>query len=122
MSRAAIESPVQEIAIDIKPFDTRNRVDPLSPMLFSVGTLSDLGFDALQTDLETIRFEPGEGRARTYRVYDPNRDGLPDLVPAVRARDLRIGCGETEIRVTGKTHQGVPFFGTDVVTNSRCPK
>ena len=99
-----------EVAIDIKPFDNRNQLDPSSPMLFSVGILSDDDFDALQTDLETIRLEPGEARARNYRVYDANRDRIPDLVPLFRARDLRIGCGETEVELTGKTHAGVEFL------------
>ena len=110
------------VAIDVKPFDNRNQIDPSSPMLFSVGILSDDDFDALQTDLQTIVVEPGEASARNYRVYDANRDRIPDLVPLFRARDLRIGCGETEVELTGKTHDGVEFFGTDVVRNRRCPK
>ena len=124
--RAWIYEPISganvEVAIDIKPFDNRNQIDPSSPMLFSVGILSDDDFDALQTDLQTIVVEPGEASARNYRVYDANRDRIPDLVPLFRARDLRIGCGETEVELTGKTHDGVEFFGTDVVRNRRCPK
>ena len=112
----------QTIRVDVKPLDSRNQIDPSSPTLFSVGILSDDDFDALQTDLETIRLEPGEARARNYRAYDANRDRIPDLVPLFRARDLRIGCGETEVELTGKTHAGVDFYGTDVVRNRRCPK
>ena len=112
----------REVATDIKPFDVQNEIDPYSPMLFSVGILSDDDFDALQTDLQTIRLEPGGATARNYRVYDANRDRIPDLVPLFRARDLRIGCGETDVKLTGKTHAGIDFYGTDVVRNRRCPK
>ena len=113
---------VRDVNLDIKPFEERNLIDRTSPMLFSVAILSEEGFDALQTDLETIRLEPGGARPRNYRVYDANRDRIPDLVPLFRARDLRIGCGETEVELTGKTHDGVDLPGTYVVRNRRCPK
>ena len=111
-----------DVGIDIRPFDERNLLDPMSPMLVSVAILSDEGFDALQTNLQTIRLEPGGATPGNYRVYDANRDRIPDLVPVVRARDIWIGCGETEVEITGQTYDGQEFHGVDIVSNRRCPR
>ncbi len=109
------------VDIDFMPGSNRNAVDPASPSLVPVVIFSAEDFDALQTDLTSLSFNPGAVPPRSYRVYDANRDGLPDLVPHVRVRNLVLGCGVTEVAVTGKTHGGVSFYGFDVVTNKRCP-
>ena len=110
----------QRVDIDVQPWDPLNRVDPLSTRLVAVAVLGTSGFDPLQSDLASIRLDPGNAGARNYRVYDVNRDGFPDLLGYFRSRDLSIGCGESEAVLGGRTYLGIEFFGSDMVLNTRC--
>ncbi len=109
------------VAIDVQPWSESNLVDPASPGLLTVALFSENGFDALQADLASVRLSPGDAGSGNYRVYDVNRDRIPDLLMYFRLRDLRIGCGETPLELTGQTHSGQEFAGTDTVSNRRCP-
>jgi hypothetical protein len=106
--------------VDVKPWSESNVVDPRSPSLLTVAVFSDMDFDALQVDLQSLRLGPGDARARNYRVYDLNRDRIPDLLAYFRLRDLRVGCGETALELTGRTYAGSEFAGRDEVTNRQC--
>ncbi len=108
------------VGIDVQPWDPRNRIDPGSTRLVAVAVLGSSGFDALQCDLTSIRLDPGNARARNYRVYDVNRDGFPDLLTYFRSREIPIGCGESDVVLSGMTSQGVEFYGSDRVMNIRC--
>jgi hypothetical protein len=109
-----------EVSIDVQPWSDRNLVDPGSTRLVPVAIHGGADFDALQCDHTSIRLNPGNARARNYRVMDTNRDGFMDLLTYFRSRELRIGCGESEVKLTGGTHQGLEFHGNDVVTNRHC--
>ena len=89
------------VDIDVDPWDDNNVVDPGSPSLLAVALLSSNDFDALQVDLQSLRLSPGDARARNYRVYDINRDRIPDLLAYFRLRDLQVGCGDTSLELTG---------------------
>ena len=112
---------VKQVTIDVKPWSTSNVVDPGSTRLVAVALFSSADFDALQTDLMTIRLNPGEARARNYRVSDVDADGIPDLMAWFRSRELQLACGQTELGLEGRTHAGQAFMGSDFVTNRRCP-
>ncbi len=109
-----------EVGLDVLPWRTPNRIDPTSTVLFPVAVHGAHDFDALQTELASLRLMPGNAPARNFRVMDVNRDGMPDLVPYFRARDLDIPCGESAVELTGETHHGLEFHGADTVMNARC--
>jgi hypothetical protein len=109
-----------EISMDVLPWSTRDLIDPGSTRLVPVAMHGGQHFDALQTDLPSVRIMPGNAPARNYRVMDVNRDGLPDLVVYFRSRDLPIPCGTSQLDLTASTHQGLELLGADTVTNMRC--
>ena len=111
---------VQQVAIDVQPWREPNLIDPGSRSLVPVALFSREAFDALQTDLPTIRLNPGEAQARNYRVMDVDRNGLPDLLFWIRARDLDVGCGETAVELSARTHAGLTIAGSDVVVHRWC--
>ncbi len=111
---------VQQAAIDVLPWREANVIDPGSRSLVAVAVFSSAAFDALQTDLTTIRLNPGDARARNYRVMDVDRNGIPDLLFWVRSRDLDIGCGETKVDLSAQTHAGLAIDGGDEVTHRWC--
>ncbi len=111
-----------EVQIDVHPWREPDVVDPGSTRLVPLAIYGSASFDALQCDHPSIRMNPGDARARNYRVMDANRDGFVDLLTYFRSREIQVGCGETEVELTGKTHDGIEFYGTDVVRNRRCPK
>lgn len=112
--------PIQ-VSIDIKPWSSRNLVDPDSTGLIPVAIHGGESFDALQCDLKSLRLSPGDAEARNYRVTDVNRDGFIDLLAYFRSRAIRVGCGTTEMDLAGHIHQGMEMHGSDTVTNMRCP-
>jgi hypothetical protein len=109
-----------EVGLDVLPWSTRNLIDPTSTRLVPVAMQGADTFDALQTDLTSLRLMPGDAPARNYRVMDVNRDGFMDMVSYYRSRDLNIPCGESQLELTGSTHQGMEMHGADTVTNARC--
>jgi hypothetical protein len=111
---------VRQVAIDVLPWSESNVIDPGSRSLVAVAVFSSAEFDALQTDLTTIRMNPGDARARNYRVMDVDRNGIPDLLFWIRSRDLDIGCGETDIELSARTHGGLTIAGSDAVTHRWC--
>ncbi len=108
------------VSIDVQPWSDRNLVDPNSTRLVAVAIHGSMDFDALQCDHNSLRLNPGDARSRNYRVMDTNRDGFMDLLTYFRSRELLIACGESEVELTGATHQGMEFHGDNVVTNRRC--
>ncbi len=114
------EITARPVDIDLQPWSNQNRIDPSSTRLVPVAVLGSADFDALQCDLSSIRLAPGDARSRNYRVYDVNRDGFVDMLTYFRSREIPIPCGESTVELTGTTHQGMDFRGSDKVTNSRC--
>ncbi len=111
-----------QVAIDIKPGNKRNVLNPRSRGGVWVAVLSDAEtpFDALQIDAATVAFGPAEASAIRFRVQDVNRDGLADLVLRFRIPATGIACGDTEATLTGQTHGGESFSGTDAVQTVGC--
>jgi hypothetical protein len=115
-------STIQSIAIDVKPGNRRNVVNPSSKGRFWVAVLSDSEFDALQVDPATVAFGKGEASPDRYRVKDANRDRLPDLMLRFRTPEVGLQCGDTEVELTGETYAGDSIIGSDSVKTVGCEK
>jgi hypothetical protein len=127
------------VDIDIKPDDSRNRINPRSHGTIPVAILSTPSFDAIAlVDRSTLRFgrtgseqslafcntsaddrrrddeEEGDDDAGDSGE-DVNGDGLRDLVCHffTQATDFRFG--DTRGVLTGKTISGTSFIGSDAV-------
>jgi len=118
-----VEPPeVTVIEIDIKPRSNQNRVNPNSRGRIKVAILGSGDFDALQAKLSTVRFGPDGAKPIRWRtrVRDVNRDSYPDLVLQFKIRRTGIQCGDTEAELTGETHSGESFVGTDLISTVGC--
>jgi hypothetical protein len=50
-----------------------------------------------------------------------NGDGKADLMILIRLQEMRTKCGDTAIKVTGKTKSGVSIEGSEDVAIEGCP-
>jgi hypothetical protein len=109
-----------EISLDIETRDKRNVIN-LIPQKSDVrvALLSSATFDALQVDVDTVRFGTAGAVVRSYWTRDVNRDGYTDLVVTFRTQDTGITCGDTSAPLTAETHGGVDVHGTDFL-QTRC--
>ena len=78
-----------------------------------VALLSSATFDALQVDVDTVRFGTTGAVVRSDWTRDVNRDGYTDLVVTFRTEHTGIRCGDTAAPLTAETHGGVEVHGTD---------
>jgi hypothetical protein len=113
------------VAIDIKPGDRKNKVNPKSRGGIRVALLSDTNpespFDpSSQVDISTVEFGPDGAKVIGHKVKDTNKDGLGDLLLRFKISDTGIACGDTEATLTGETFEGVSFTGTDSIKTVGC--
>jgi hypothetical protein len=111
-----------EVAIDIKPGNRRNVMNPRSRGRFWLAILSDAEFDALQVDPATVALGAGEASPDRYRVKRVNRDRLPDLMLRFRTPEVGLQCGDTEVDLSGEIYAGDSVIGLDKVKTVGCKK
>lgn len=107
---AAVEVLVRPRAINPKRNDG----------LIKAAILSDAGFDARSVDPATVGF----GAATipfTYFFGDEDGDGDTDLIFFFLVRDVGIQCGDTTIRLAGRTLSGQSIEGAGAIQTLGCP-
>lgn len=111
-----------KVTIDVKPGDDKVTIEPEREGMVPILIVSSPQFDATTVDPDTIRVGPEGTEASIFRsmLEDVDRDGDTDRMLLVRVRDMRIKCGNTIIKVTGKTVQGRSFEGSDAVATAGC--
>jgi len=124
--------PPTPVAIDIKPGDGPNSVNPKSKGLIPVAILTTsvaagdaFDFDAISVDAFTVAFGPAEaGKAHPRQPLghyeDLDGDGDIDLLLHFETQETGIACGITEATLTGQTLDGVEFVGSDSVNTVGC--
>ncbi len=112
------------VAIDIRPKNDANRINPNSNKDIIVAIFSLNGFDATTVDATTVLFgRTGiEARPAQATLKDVNRDGLVDLLLSFDADITGIQCGDTQAVLTGETNAGLPVRGFDSITVGGCKK
>ena len=107
------------VAIDIKPGESPNAINPRSNGTIAVGLLSTIALDApSQIDASSLGFgrtgnEPS--LASCGAREDVNGDGRADLVCRFTTQKTAFQAGDTQGILTGKTAGGTPIRGTDSV-------
>jgi len=114
---APIAAPAVAVDVDVRPWSSRNRVNPRSRGIIAIAILGADDFDASSVDGVTIRVGPGAAASRrpTGHLRDVNRDGLVDWVGMFTSRDLGLTAEATSLALEGLTYGGTPIAGSDTV-------
>jgi hypothetical protein len=111
--------------VDVEPRSLPSSINIGKNGIVPFAVLSTAAFDALSdVELSSLRF----GRTGTEASVvscgpegeDVNDDGRPDLVCHAQAQSLGLTCDTTVLRLTGRTTDGVVFFGEDTISVSGC--
>jgi hypothetical protein len=114
--RWTAEPTTLEVAIDVKPENPDNRVNPFARGVVPVALLGADGFDVSQVDLGSLAFGPSGAPAEHSHLEDVNQDGWPDLVSHHRVPLAGIALGDTEACLAGTLTDGTAFAGCDAVS------
>lgn len=117
-----IASSVRAVAMDIKPDDVPNTLNPSSHGVVPIAILTTEQFDATSIDVTSLRFgATGEEAAALRAVLDDvDADGDTDLLVFFRSRDTDIDCETLFTYISGVTMTGVSIAGTDSVAVVGC--
>ena len=110
------EPAVLEVAIDVRPGNPHNRVNPFAQGQVQVALLGAEGFDVAKVDAASLAFGPSGAPAERVRIADVNGDGRPDLVSHHRIPKTGIALGDAQACLVGMTQDGVAFSGCDTVS------
>jgi hypothetical protein len=106
------------VAVDVKPSDTVNTINPSSNGLVPVAILGSEDLDVETIHVATLAFGPA-GAAPVHaaggHVSDVDGDGIADLVSHYANGETGIGSGDFQACVAGETLAGAPFRGCDAV-------
>lgn len=113
---------VTSVRIDIKPGSDPNAVSLRSSGVIPVAVFSAADFDATQVDPATVTLAGapvhrlGNGGLLLAHREDVDGDGLPDLLVQIDTDQLEVEPGTAPVRLRGRTFEGVPLRGEDVIT------
>jgi hypothetical protein len=110
------------VAIDIKPNNFPNVINPRSHGRISVAILSTDSFNATTVDGTTVRFGATGTEASPVHVTfrDVDRDGDSDMVLQFNTESTGIGCGDTIAFLTGRDFEQHTIMSSDSVTTVGC--
>ena len=123
---------VDQIQVDVIPYDTANRVYPNDSyqVLVALKRMSISAGDPIDFDGGgyNLAFGPGEtGNVITPINQDVDGDGLTDKIYAFEMQASGIACGDTELQVSGERYVSiggnsgiVPFAGSDTIQTEDC--
>ncbi len=107
---------VRTVAIDIKPGDEQNSINPRSQGVVPVAILSSDDFDATTVNPATVRLAGAPVRSQGSSSFlDVNGDGLVDLLVHVETELLQLEPDATEATLEGQTFDGFSIAGSDSV-------
>jgi N-acetylneuraminic acid mutarotase len=112
---------VLEVAIDIKPGDSVNSINPGSRGVVPVAILSNPSFDARDVDPGTISLSGASVRVTgnemkySCSVQDIDGDGRLDLLCHVETAQLMLQPGDSVAVLEAETYAGQPIRGQDTV-------
>jgi hypothetical protein len=118
----AIPTPAIQVAIDIKPGNNQNSINPNNFGVIPVAVLTTDSFDANTVDLTTVLFGPTGTEATPVHssLEDVNADGKADLILQFRTQATNIHCGDASASLTGKNLDGQNIEGSDLIMTRGC--
>jgi hypothetical protein len=122
----ALEYTAEQIAIDIEPSKIINTINLKKSENISVAILSSANFYApTEVDQSTLSFGSFGGEdslldCSTRKAHDVDGDGLKDLICHFSTVLAGFQCGDREGILRGKTIDGTPIEGKDLVKLIPC--
>jgi hypothetical protein len=112
-----------EVALDVKPGSDENPIDPQSRGVIPVAILTRGDFSAVDADPASVRFGPtgSEAAASHWAFEDVDGDGAMDQILHFETQETGIVCGDTTVRLTGRTFHGHFIQGSDQIVTVACP-
>jgi hypothetical protein len=113
-----LDAPTRlDVAIDVRPDNDENPVNPGSPGMLPVALLGSEGFDVTTVDPETLALGVGAAPAHlpSLAYEDANGDGWLDLVAHYRIPETGTAYSDTSMCLTGATLDGVELAGCDAI-------
>jgi hypothetical protein len=116
--------PPPTTPIVIRPGSVFAPIAPRSRGTLPVALVSTDEFDALQIDLQSVRFGAKGSEATPIRAIeeDVDGDGLTDLLLFFETQETGIRCGDTSATLTGKMLDGQSISGSDAIRTVGCPQ
>lgn len=110
------------IAIDVKPDDVHNSINPRSRGVISVALLGTSTLNVSSVDWTTVHFgrTGSEASAVQVSIEDVNGDNLPDMVLHFKTEDTGLTCQSAFAFLTAKTIYSQQLGGTDTITVVGC--
>jgi hypothetical protein len=107
-------------AIDIKPGDFPNSINPTNQGAISVAILTTPTFDAVTVNPLTVQFGPNAAAPIQWALEDVNGDSKLDMILHFRTQDAGIVCGNTSAILKGNTFGGQAIVGSDSINTVGC--
>lgn len=117
-----VASSVRAVAMDIKPGDVPNTLNPRSHGVVPIAILTTEQFDATSIDMTSLRFGvTGEEAAALRAVLDDvDADGDIDLLVFFHTLDIDVGCEDLFTYISGVTVTGESIAGIDSIAMVGC--
>ena len=118
----SLAAPTITVAMDIKPGNDPNAINPTDEGLVAVAILTTETFDATTVSPITVRFGPAEANLEHQlgHLEDVDSDGDLDLVLHFGTQESGIQCGDTEASLAGETFDGQAIQGSDSIVTVGC--
>jgi hypothetical protein len=114
--------PVLNVAIDIKPGEFPNSINPKSKAVITVAIFTTGTFDASSVDPLSVAFGPSKATEAhgPGHIEDVDGDGDNDLVLHFNTQKTGIACGQDSAGLTGSTEDGQEIEGSDSIQTVGC--
>jgi hypothetical protein len=110
----------KDIAIDFKPGNGKNVINPNQKGKAWVALLGDADFDVTWVDPLTMLLGPGEAPLDKFRFKDVDDNGYLDLLGRFNVPETGISCGDTQVQLSAETFEGTALAGTDLIKAAGC--
>lgn len=111
-----LDAPARlDVAIDVKPGNAENPVNPGSNGVMPVALLGAEGFDVMDVDVASLALGVNGAPAEESAYEDANGDGWMDLVAHYDVPATGTAYGDTSMCLTGATLDGVQLSGCDAI-------
>ena len=104
-----------DVAIDVRPENAENPVNPGSNGVLPVALLGSADFDATDAALASLALGVNGAPVVDHAYVDANGDGWMDLVAHFRMSDTGTAYGDSSICLAGETVGGVALAGCDAI-------